>query len=376
MSQDFSRRGFMSGLTVGGAVALGTPAKAEAASVTDPAMVHHHFVQVKPAGSPIKVMLAGRPGRPDTLTPAELAKIKSAAPGIDVAVPKTEADLVKTAGKVEVILGEPTVEAIRAAKYVRWVQHWAAGVEKLPPELMEHPSVLTNMARVFAPVIAESAFAMLLALTRGLVADSFPNFQKKSWPAPARPSVPLSDLYGKTMGIVGLGGLGTEIGRRAALGFGMNVLAVDAKPLVKPEWVSALNEPGWLMKMVPQVDVLVSAAPHTKQTEKLFGDSVFKAMKKSAYFINVSRGGLVDQEALARALKQGTIQGAGLDVTTPEPLPAEDPLWTCPNLIITPHNSGVAPMRQVRLVALVTENVRRYASGLPLLNVVDKQQGY
>jgi phosphoglycerate dehydrogenase-like enzyme len=128
--------------------------------------------------------------------------------------------------------------------------------------------------------------------------------------------------------------------------------------------------------MVPQVDVLVSAAPHTKQTEKLFNDSIFRAMKKSAYFLNMSRGGLVDQEALARALKQGTIQGAGLDVTTPEPLPAEDPLWSCPNLIITPHNSGVAPIRQVRLVTLVAENVRRYASGLPLLNVVDKQRGY
>ena len=84
----------------------------------------------------------------------------------------------------------------------------------------------------------------------------------------------------------------------------------------------------------------------------------------------------MDQEALARALKEGTIQGAGLDVTTPEPLPAEDPLWTCPNLVITPHNSGLAPIRQVRLVSLVAENVRRYAAGLPLLNVVDKTRGY
>ncbi|PYU96529.1 MAG: D-2-hydroxyacid dehydrogenase, partial [Acidobacteria bacterium] len=97
---------------------------------------------------------------------------------------------------------------------------------------------------------------------------------------------------------------------------------------------------------------------------------------RSSYFINVSRGGLVDQEALARALKEGWIQGAGLDVTTPEPLPPDHFLWNCPNLVLTPHNSGNAPIRQVRLMALVAENVRRYSHGLPLLNVVDKARGY
>jgi phosphoglycerate dehydrogenase-like enzyme len=376
MSKEVSRRGFISGLSVSGGLALASAAEAASPQETGGTAAHRHFVELKPTSTPIRVLLAGRPGRPDPLTPAEVAKVKSAAPGIDLVIPKSEAEMLKAAARCEAILGEPTVETIRAAKNLKWVQHWAAGVEKLPPELMEHPCLLTNMARVFAPVIAESAFAMLLGLTRGLAADAFPNFQKKSWPAPARPSVPLVDLYGKTMGIVGLGGLGTEIARRAVHGFGMKVVAVDAKPLAKPEWVADLREPGWLPQMAREVDVLVSSAPHTRQTEKLFNEALFRSMKKTAYFLNVSRGGLVDQEALARALKQGTIQGAGLDVTTPEPLPAEDPLWTCPNLIITPHNSGVAPVRQVRLVALVAENVRRYASGLPLLNVVDKQRGY
>jgi phosphoglycerate dehydrogenase-like enzyme len=109
---------------------------------------------------------------------------------------------------------------------------------------------------------------------------------------------------------------------------------------------------------------------------KLFGEAVFRALRKTAYFINVSRGALVDQEALARALKEGWIRGAGLDVTTPEPLPPEDPLWDCPNLAITPHNSSAAPVREVRIVALVAENVRRYSTGLALLNVVDKERGY
>lgn len=114
----------------------------------------------------------------------------------------------------------------------------------------------------------------------------------------------------------------------------------------------------------------------TKDTAKMFNEAVFQKMKRTAYFINVSRGGLVDQEALAQALKNGSIRGAGLDVTTPEPLPPDHFLWDCPNLVITPHNSGYASIRQVRLIALVTENVRRYTLGLPLLNVVDKVRGY
>jgi phosphoglycerate dehydrogenase-like enzyme len=120
----------------------------------------------------------------------------------------------------------------------------------------------------------------------------------------------------------------------------------------------------------------MSAAPLTPVTKQMFNSSVFNSMKPGAYFINVSRGGLVDQDALVKALKEKRIQGAGLDVTTPEPLPADSPLWTCPNLVITPHNSGNAPVRQERLVALVAENVRRYSNGLPLKNIVDKVKGY
>ena len=233
--------------------------------------------------------------------------------------------------------------------------------------------VLTT-GRVFATPVAEIGLGMALSLARGLVQDAFPNFKARKWGTES--SVPLVDLYHKTIGLVGFGGIGTEIARRAHYGFEMKVLAVDPKPLPKPAFVAELREPGWLLEMASQVDVLVSCAPHTRETVKLFNESVFNRMKPTAYFINVSRGGLVDQEALVKALKEKKIAGAGLDVTTPEPLPAEHPLWDCPNLIITPHNSGMAPMRQVRLIALVTENVRRYSNGLALLNVVDKARGY
>jgi phosphoglycerate dehydrogenase-like enzyme len=307
------------------------------------------------------------------LSPSELQTIQQAAPGVELVVAKDAAQRLAAAPTVECILGDPDLATLAAAKNLKWVQYLAAGLEGLPRELMEHPSVLTNMQRIFAPVIAESAFGLLLSLTRGLAADSVPNFAKRQW---AAATVPLEDLYRKTIGCVGLGGIGTEISRRAHYGFGMTVLAVDAKPMPRPEWVAELHEPAWLAEMVPRVDVLVSCVPHTRETVKLFGETVFRAMKKTAYFINVTRGGVVDQEALVRALKEGWIRGAGLDVTSPEPLPAEHALWGCPNLVITPHNSGNAPIRQVRLIALVAENVRRFAAGLPLQNVVDKKRGY
>ena len=363
MAEDMSRRGFLAGLTAGGATLALETASADA-------VVHPVYprVETPPTGEAIRILVAAK------LAPEEIETIRRAGRNVELVVPRDDAEALAAAAGAEVILGEPSVETIRAARRLKWVQHWAAGVERLPPELMRHPSVLTNMQRVFAPVIAETAFALLLGLTRGLVQASVPNFRLRKWDRGA--SVPLDDLYQKTMGVVGLGGIGTEVARRAHHGFGMKVLAIDPKPMPRPEFVAELREPAWLPEMVPQVDVLVSCAPHTRETAKLFGEVVFRALRKTACFINVSRGALVDQEALARALKEGWIRGAGLDVTTPEPLPPEDPLWDCPNLVITPHNSGAAPVRQVRLVALVAENVRRYSNGLALLNVVDKERGY
>jgi phosphoglycerate dehydrogenase-like enzyme len=363
MTEEMSRRGFLAGLTAGGAVLTLETAQADA--VVQPI---HARVEVPPTGGTIRVLLAAK------LAPEEVDSIRRAGRNVELVVPRDGAETVAAAAEAEVILGEPSAEAIRAARKLKWVQHWAAGVERLPRELMEHPCVLTNMQRVFAPVIAESAFGLLLSLTRGLAQDSVPNFRLRKWSRTG--SVPLDDLFHKTLGVVGLGGIGSEVARRAHHGFGMKVLAVDPKPLPTPDFVAELREPAWLPEMLPQLDVLVSCAPHTKETEKMFGEAVFRALKQTAYFINVSRGGLVDQAALARALKEGWIRGAGLDVTTPEPLPPEDPLWDSPNLVITPHNSGAAPIRQVRLVALVAENVRRYSTGLALLNVVDKARGY
>jgi phosphoglycerate dehydrogenase-like enzyme len=365
--EPISRRDFIGGLAASGATATAAIA-ANGISPSDAVVVTSFPVyESKPSPGPIRVVCA------EKLTSAELEQIRAAAPNIDLVVAGDRSDLKEKARDAEVILGVVDAETVLNARQLKWVQTWHAGVETLPKGLMEHHCVLTNMQRVFAPVIAESAIAMMLSLTRGLAQSSIPNFKQRKY---SRVEIALEDLYGKTLGLVGLGGIGTETAQRVHHGFNMKVLALDAKPLPRPEFVAELHEPGWLMQMVPQADILMSAAPLTKETQKMFNEAVFRKMKRTAYFINVSRGGLVDQEALAQALKQEWIRGAGLDVTTPEPLPPDHFLWDCPNLVITPHNSGYAPSRQIRLIALVAENVRRYASGLPLLNVVDKVRGY
>jgi phosphoglycerate dehydrogenase-like enzyme len=306
------------------------------------------------------------------LSAKEQEKIRSVSKNVDLQIVDSTRAINDDA---EVVIGDIDGATLQRLKKLKWVQVWHAGVENMPQEMITHPVVLTNMQRVLAPVIAESAIGLLLTLTRGLTQTSIPNFQKKKW-AGVPDDVVLDDLYNKTIAIVGMGGIGSETARRLHYGFNMRVIATDAKPMHRPDFVDELHDPSWLMEMVPQADVLMSAAPLTKLTKEMFNTEVFEKIKRDAYFINVSRGGLVQQTALIHALKNKKIRGAGLDVTTPEPLPSDHELWTCPNLVITPHNSSVADVRNQRMLALAVENVRRYTLGLPLMNVVDKEKGY
>ena len=279
-------------------------------------------------------------------------------------------ELNRHAPDADVIFGRFTSDTLRAATKLKWIQDISAGVEKsLYPELVNSSIVLTNMARIYAPGIAETAMGMLLALTRR-IDDYVRRTDQHKWE-----ELDAVEIGGKTMGVVGFGGIGSTIAHHAHYGFGMRILAVDAKPSPKLPWADELHEPEWLMDMVPQCDVLVSAAPHTPITEKMFNEKVYRAMKQSAFFLNMSRGKLVDTPALVRALNEGWIAGAGVDVTHQEPLPAEDPLWSANNVIITSHYSWKSAPRG-RVENLFVENVRRYVNGLPLLNVVDKKRGY
>jgi phosphoglycerate dehydrogenase-like enzyme len=299
-------------------------------------------------------------------------KLRAYAPNLDLALCGDEEQFLKEVADAHVIFGWFTREHLQAARQLRWIQYSAAGVEGiLYPELVDSPIVLTNMQRVFSPTISETAIGLLLTLSRGL------NHYAQQTGAHVWKHVNgLTEISGLTMGIVGLGGIGTDTAYRAHYGFHMKILAVDPKPLPKPSFVAALHSVEWLPQMAPQVDVLLCAAPHTPVSEGMFNAPIFRAMKPTAYFINVSRGKLVDMPALIRALKEGWIAGAGLDVAYQEPLPPDDPLWTAGNLVITSHSSGVSEGSIQRGYDLFCENVRRYVSGLPLLNVVDKKRGY
>ncbi|MGZ8525402.1 MAG: D-2-hydroxyacid dehydrogenase [Chitinophagaceae bacterium] len=355
----FSRRHFIGAVAGAAAVANFHPLQSFANSSTE---------EKKAPAGPIKIICTSN------FSLQEQEKIKSVAKNIDLqVVPDPSSPALEEA---EAIIGDVHGSVLQRAKNLKWVQVLHAGVENMPKEMKTHPLVLTNMQKVFAPVIAESAIALLLSLTRGIVQFAMPNFNQKKWMGSPPSGIKLDDLYNKTIGIVGMGGIGSETARRLHHGFNMHVLATDAKPLHKPDFVDELHDPSWLMEMVPKVDVLMSAAPLTKETREMFNEEVFSKMNPNSYFINVSRGGLVKQDALIDALKSKKIRGAGLDVATPEPLPADNPLWSCPNLIITAHNSTQAPVRYERMFGQVLENVRRFSLGLPLMNVVDKEKGY
>jgi phosphoglycerate dehydrogenase-like enzyme len=181
-----------------------------------------------------------------------------------------------------------------------------------------------------------------------------------------------------TMGIIGLGGIGREVARRAKA-MDMKVIAVDAEPMYAERFAMVdevtLVDTG-LNDLLKRSDVIACCAPHTPKSRGMLGAEQFALMKPDAYFINVSRGKLVQTDALVEALESGRLAGAGLDVTDPEPLPAGHKLWSMPNVVITSHTAGKSQFSYQRVQNIFTENALRIAGGLPLLNVVDKRKGY
>ncbi len=309
----------------------------------------------------------------------EIASFVNAVKGRKVEIIKSTSrqDMRSKLPQAEVVFGGIGAADLDYAPKLKWIQAGGAGMESFDKKVLASPIMVTNMARVFAPAIAETAMGLLLCISRGISTYYMPQFYKKQWdPIGDVKSPDHIELAGRTMGIVGMGGIGTEIGKRAHYGFGMKVWATDAKPMPKPDFVDILREPAWFPEMAKQVDVLVSAAPHTPKTERMFNEAIFRSMKKGSIFIAMSRGKLFDDMALVKVLKEGHLRGAGLDVFPMEPIPANHPIFECNNVVMTPHTSGWGVERQVRLVAHFAENLRRYSLGEPLLAVVDKVAGY
>lgn len=280
-------------------------------------------------------------------------------------------------GEVNAWFGGISREQFRQASNLAWVQSPSAGVERyLFPEFVRSDVLLTNAKGCYGPAISEHAMGLLFTLTRNIGAQQL-NMSRGQW---QRDTENMIEMKGLTMGIVGLGGIGSQIARRSRA-MDMTVLAVDIIPKYKEQIGDICDEvrlvqDGGLEWLLSSSDVVVSAAPHTKVSEGMFGGEQFGMMKQGAYFINVSRGKLVQTPALVEALRSGRLGGAGLDVTDPEPLPPEHELWSLPNVIITSHIAGVSQYSFSRLQEVFTENVERYIKGLPMMNQVNKVMGF
>ena len=311
--------------------------------------------------------------------PDEIRRLQSvvAEREVEVTLCPTEEEFRDRLATAEVIFGPCRGSDLDYAPGLKWIQSHMAGVDSLDPELRESQVVLTNYAGAFAPGIAETTLGLLLCLTRGLSRYYVPQFLRREWKPVGTPKSPDHfEIAGRTMGIVGLGGIGRAIARTAHNGFGMRIIATDARAGDCPDYVAELHPPSWFEAMIPQSDVLVAAAPLTPETRGMFDEAVFRRMKRSAYFLAVSRGPLFEDLALVKALRENWIAGAGLDVFPQEPPPPSHPIFDCPNVVMSMHTSGWGPDRQVRLIELFCENLRRYATGQELLNVVNKKLGF
>jgi phosphoglycerate dehydrogenase-like enzyme len=268
-------------------------------------------------------------------------------------------------------------DIVHRLQRLRWVQAPAVGVGHiLSDELIASPIVLTSARGVRARAIAEHVMGVTLALARQLrlVIERQLAHQWSLDEIEARGSI--RTLHGRRMGIVGLGSIGLEIAK-AASGFGMRVTAIR-KHLDRPapEFVDELLPPERLNELLASSDVIVLAAPLTPETHQLIGADALARVKRGAFLVNIGRGKLVDDAAVVDALRDGRLGGAALDVFTREPLDPASPYWDLPNVIVTPHSSGTMEDYWTPLVALFVENLRRFETGRPLLNVVDKNAGY
>ena len=302
-----------------------------------------------------------------------LNQVREAAPAVEIVIAENHNDALNKIVDVDAAYTFATPELIRAGKKLRWVQVGSAGVESyLSPELVESDIILTNAKGVYAIHIAEHVMALILSFARAINLLIHRQIDE-IWES--RANLPVIEINGLTLGIVGLGGIGLEVAK-SAHALGMRILAADPTQTYQPDYVEHLWRLDKLHDMLRESDFVAICCPLTPQTRNMMSVEEFKCMKPTAYLINIARGGIVDQEALIKALETKEIAGAGLDVTVPEPLPKGNPLWQMENVIITPHMAGQSPVSSRRLMKIFTENLKRFVNGEPLLNVVDKKLGY
>jgi D-3-phosphoglycerate dehydrogenase len=306
--------------------------------------------------------------------PKHVAAIRAAAPAeaeiVDAGQSRVDSEL----PSADIFIGHAKVpvnwDRVLESGRLQWIQSSAAGLDHcLVPGVIESPIVVSSASGLFAPQVAEQTLALLFGLVRSLpvfmAAMGRREFIRR----------PTDDLRNKTVGIVGLGGNGRCIARVLAP-LCQRIIATDYYPVQKPACVAELWGADSLDRLLAAVDVVVLALPLNASTQHLMNHQRFAQMRPGSYLINVARGAVVDENALIDALQSGHLRGAGLDVTEIEPLPQTSPLWELPNVIVTPHVGAQSFSRVDDTVELICENLKRWQTGAPLYNRVDKRLGF
>jgi phosphoglycerate dehydrogenase-like enzyme len=311
-----------------------------------------------------------------TLADDELNEMRLAAPDVvfqDVSG-QTPKEIEGAISSADVVVGRgdsSTIPrtALARANRLKWIHSWAAGPDALLfPQLIESPIVITSSVGSGATAMAEHTVMLMLMLNRGVL--NWVRAQElHRWERGVH-----DELRGRTCGIIGLGHTGKDLAIKLKA-FHMRVVGMRRSAQPAP-FVDELFAREDLTELLRQSDFVVITAPRTADTQDMLGEPEFRHMKSSAYFICQSRGGIANEAALVKALSEGWIAGAGLDAFAEEPLPADSPLWDAPNTIITPHIGAQTATRRRASLEMFIENLKRYLTNQPLLNVVDKRAGY
>lgn len=312
--------------------------------------------------------------RPGELSETRLEAVQRAAPDLRLVVSREREEVERRLDEIEVAAGSFPRDLLASATKLRWYQQWGAGSDWLlsHPEAIEADFVLTNASGIHAIPISEHVLALMLAFARSLPL-AYRRQRDREWKRDIEKKV--FELAGKTVLLLGVGRIGARIAGLAE-GLRMRVLGVRNDPTKGAAGVSRMHGLAELEELLPEADFLVNTLPLTRETEGLIAEAELRLMKESAYLINIGRGGTVRERDLIRALREGWIAGAGLDVFEEEPLPEESPLWAMENVIVTSHYSGSTPHYDERALEIFVDNLRRYRNGEPLRNVVDKRRGY
>ena len=305
-------------------------------------------------------------------TDAEVANLLKTYPQLSVTTTDEGTYSFEQLEKAEIIVGFPKVADLPKAKNLRWLQTPSAGVMQYVDTGLyaNKDCILTTASGTYGRQIGDHVMAMILGFNH-MFLTYHDQMKEKKW----QRYFPTSDIWDSTILVIGFGDIGQNVARLAKA-HDMHVIAVKRTPVDKPSYVDELYTTDQLDRLLPTSDYVVVCTASTPETENLLNAKRIGLMKQGSYLINVARGALVDQDAVIEALEMGNLAGAGFDATEPEPLPPENKLWSFPNVLITPHSSGLSPSDPAKVFSIFTDNLGQYLGDKKMKNVVDFARKY